>query len=737
MIMKANSRQFVKVTNQRLMTGVTLLEVLLAIAVFAFGMLALVQLQGNLTRSSADANTRTVAGAIAEELAEDIRGYQQVEALAGNPIDGLGQWEYLELFGTELNHTATRGNLDYDVSVTISDFWYDPAADSFVETEAVDPPATPDGLSQAYADFKLLRINVAWGDAPEFYVDDETTAQLGPGSITIHEIIPNSPPILGAKIAADLNAPAGGPVVEHTPGEVPEIVALRFNENRLKESTTPVPTIIRSGELSETYFEVISYNNANTFLRREEFLAVGCECTLNPRRNAPEFGRRPTVWNGVEYTLGEQVFDKDVGASANNQQSVFCDVCCRDHHDGGTAAGDAAYADDRRLVFDPWNYSVDNKGVNHPHYGRNNQGNVYEAGDGDTYLEACRMIRSDGFFRVAQDFDQQAFLAFPDDYLDNIAEVGEYSGYVTDAVSDFYTTGQGDLMQPGDDGVARFTNPVDGLMYAFPPASLDPDPATDGRAGPATRLPTALGFENQQLRSRGIYVDYMTKELSDKIAGCPGVTCQIPDFETPLEVYPFFEVQVTNLSNWTEDPLNVPMDVTNEAIASGNGYSRGRADLKAKGMGRTKADFAIHKGNVGFAATDPIRPNDPKAADEGIDLLWVDTTDEGLPPVSGFEITGQITSGVGGVKAVDAVISFSEAECGRSPTGYKCIVPTLATGPTMTISNYYKANQPLYACSAALTIKSSTSGSDNSTTFYLPKASLSLADINIQNTPCP
>jgi hypothetical protein len=720
--------------NGRRMAGVTLLEVVLGIAVFAFGMLALVQLQGNLTKSSADANTRTVAGNIAEELAEDIRGYQQVQAIAGTPIDGTGQWEYLELTGTALDHTVQRGNLDYAVTAAISDFWWDAASERFIETDAVDPPVAPNGLPQVYADFKLLRINVAWDANQEFYVDDENTGQLGTGSMTIYEIIPSSPPILGAKIAADLNAPLGGPVVAYTPGLNPDIVALKLNDERLKESTTPVPKVIRAGELSETYFEVVSYNSATTFLRREEFVSVGCACTLNPNGDAPEFGRRPTVWNGVEYTEGDRVTDKDVAVSASNQQSAFCEVCCRDHHDGGSTESDIEFSDDLRLVYDPWNYNPAEKGINHEHYGRTNKGELYVAGDNDDYLEACRLVRRDGFFRVAQDFNQQAFYAVADNYLDNLAEVGEYSDYVTTAVADFYEQGQVNLAQPGDDGVRRFTNPADGLKYTHLPASRE-DVAL---AGPATSLPTALGFENQQLRSRGIYLDYMTNEVEAKIAKCVasggGAGCPIPGYSTPLEIYPFFELQLTNLSNWTEEPLNLPVDVMNDTTDL---ETRGRADLKVKGMGPTKADFAIHKGNAGIALTDPVRDNDPKAALNGIDFLYIDTLDSGLPQIAGFEIKGDIVSGVGGVRSVDVLVSSTEAECGKTPTGYRCIVPALAASPTLTVSNYIKANQELYACSpAAEGGLGDGSQAGTSATFDLPSKNLPAAKIVIQNSPC-
>ena len=75
----------------------------------------------------------------------------------------------------------------------------------------------------------------------------------------------------------------------------------------------------------------------------------------------------------------------------------------------------------------------------------------------------------------------------------------------------------------------------------------------------------------------------------------PGATtCVLPNYTTALEIYPFFEVQVTSLTNWTEDPLNEPVDVTSEAIKSNNGHSRGRADLTKVGMGNTKSDFGIH-----------------------------------------------------------------------------------------------------------------------------------------------
>jgi hypothetical protein len=530
---------------------------------------------------------------------------------------------------------------------------------------------------------------------------------------------------LGARIAADINAQAEGPVVEYTPGENPDIAALDFDGEKLKESTTPVPDIIRSGDLTETYFEVVSYNNANVFLRREEFITVGCECTLNTGADTGEGGLRPTLWNGIEYTEAEFVA-KPFGESANNQQSAFCDICCRDHHDGGSGSADTSELE--RQVYDPWLYS--NAAADHEHFTRSKKGVISTARDGDVYLEACRMIRKDGFFLVAQDFNQKGFHGIPENYLDNIVEVGEYSAYVTEAVADFYgPAGQTDLKQPGDAGIAaRFTNPVDGATIAYIPASAG--------SGTYTSLPTPLGSDTQQLRARGIYLDYMTIEVSDRIDACAdsdeATLCEIPDFTTKLEIYPFFEVQLTKLATWTEFPLNIPVDVTMEAIQSNNGHSRGRADRQVNGEGPTKGQFAIHKGNVGIAATDPIRTNDPQAAvllDMNIETVAGDPMG-----FDGFTITGDILSGVGGVRATDVEVSFSEAQCGRTPTGFKCVVANLASGPTLTVSNYFKTNKNLYACSDVL---SGPSSSGSSTTFNLPVGlELLTADIVIEDTPC-
>ena len=145
------------------------------------------------------------------------------------------------------------------------------------------------------------------------------------------------------------------------------------------------------------------------FLRREEFIGVSCDCQMEALPASDEQGGRlPTTWAADEYDKGGRVI-KPFGSSTSNQQSIYCDECCRDHHDGATVSGDVAAS-----LYDPFRagggYLVSGTFQgDHKHYGRSNTGELLLAqNEGDNYVEACRMVRVDGFMRVGQDFRQEA-----------------------------------------------------------------------------------------------------------------------------------------------------------------------------------------------------------------------------------------------------------------------------------------------------------------------------------------
>ncbi len=67
--------------------GIGLIEVLIAGIVFAAGIIAVVQLQGDFFRNSSAANARSIAMSLAEEKIEDLRGFQVTDSSAIDIFD--------------------------------------------------------------------------------------------------------------------------------------------------------------------------------------------------------------------------------------------------------------------------------------------------------------------------------------------------------------------------------------------------------------------------------------------------------------------------------------------------------------------------------------------------------------------------------------------------------------------------------------------------------------------------
>jgi prepilin-type N-terminal cleavage/methylation domain-containing protein len=714
--------------RKRNSSGFTLIEVLMGILIFAVGMMALAKLQGNLARNSGDANARTVATNIAEEVIEEARVFGQIDSdgtnAAYNDIDD----------GFALS-PIVRGNIEYTVVSDVTDYYI--SADGTLTTTA---PA------DAYkSDFKQLDLTVTWNTGLEFDIDgtNTTSGRLGTGSIRITDVISSITSGAGGKAALGTEGDGSyAPPVDYHPGDNPDIISISLGASKFKESTTPLPDVTRTNELVETTFDVVTYSQDNsgaTFLRREEFRAISCECTLRTSGDSEEGGLRPTIWDGFEYTEGEFVA-KSYGESASNQQSQYCDICCRDHHDGGYGSEDDNN-DPGRSRYNPFRYEDDYYDTygDHKHYNPDSDGVMIIAeSDGDTYVEACRMIRKDGFWRIAQNLRQEGLNSFPADYLDGPIEVGIYSKYVTEAVTAYeLDTDPANGSQP--------TNPYE----ETPPDLMLPANMTPALVFPAstesipTNFPTASGDVEQQLRARGIYIDYLSDALRERIncldePGATGEECEVPDVNSALEIIPFYDVQLTWLARWNEFPSNNPVDVTNQAIANDNSHDRGMASLEA-GFGPTEINSAVHPGNLGLTGTDPI---DPWYGDELEDYvlyaLAVDFSTQ--PQMSGIIISGKIRSAVGGVRAADVEIEASGAACDRTNTGYECELESGAVNPVLTVSNYFKVDTILVACSDGLVVKGqehiSINGTANWTRFELPAVSASNVTIVIKENSC-
>jgi hypothetical protein len=342
-------------------------------------------------------------------------------------------------------------------------------------------------------------------------------------------------------------------------------------------------------------------------------------------------------------------------------------------------------------------------------------------------MEACRMVRKNGFWQVGQDLRQEGLNLFPEGYLDSSSGVGEYSAYVTGAVAGYEADIDGvngyELVPP------LLALPAETSPPLVLPASTESNPTT---------LPTALGNSSQQLRARGLYVDYMTDTLRTIVdclqLGGSGESCGAPDITTPLEIIPFYDVQLTWLTRWIETPSNNPVDVSNQAIASNNTHSRGLAQLTL-GTSLSTVNGRVHKGNLGLTGTDPVDLY--YAADVRAQFLYVDAL-QGTPPpaVNEYLIEGLITSNIKSFKASDVELTASGAQCNRTNTGYRCLVEVAANSPRITFTNYYKSNDNRVVCSAVLPLHGSETGANGWTRFDLPVGGIEGADIIVKRDGC-
>ncbi len=236
-----------KMTTTARQPGFSLLELVIGLFIFSTGMLALASLQGQLTRSQADAAVRSVATNIAEEEIELVRGFGLINDDPSNSIP------FYKNIKTDTKD-ASFGNVDYVVSIQVEDYYYDLSTDQF-------STSNPDNL--LVSDFKDMTVNVSWGETPGFQISESqsiSATEIGTGSISLTATISSVTTQAAARSSTQEETQSLLPDVAYTPGLNPDIVSLQLGETRFKESTSPLPRVYRTDERVETRFDVITYS---------------------------------------------------------------------------------------------------------------------------------------------------------------------------------------------------------------------------------------------------------------------------------------------------------------------------------------------------------------------------------------------------------------------------------------------------------------------------------------------
>ena len=521
--------------------GFSLLEVLIAVVILSFGLLALAALQGSLFKTSSEAKAQSVGLALAQEKLEFFRGYKDLTIYQG--IDSSASAE-----------SVSEGGIDYSRNWTVDRCAFAIATQRFV-CGVSNTGALSKTTYVANNEFKRITVNVTWTDA-------QSAAQR----VSLEEAIAAIDPSDSAKVGKLTSGtkPRGPEVRIYDPSKQQQgVIPIAISEGTDTAATNPKP-LVNGSNVIETRFDVLTYSDARddgTALAqaRTETSVVGCTC--DTATAAAGGAKRPSFWDGTRYTEPEDAtsviaasYVPPAGASTSATQSALCTICCRDHHDPSTLPVGAA-------KFDP-------RHTTHDHYLLNaSTGALTGPVTSGKYTEACRVIRVNGLFRVAADMydDYQNFLATKNDntttaFLPTTTATTNYQNFVK-AYLDSRVVNQA--------STAAYNNvlPIDNASAVTALESANSIYYTQ---------PTAINFQSSDtakwLHLRGLYIDYLEDKARQAITdakstctaaggGAPSTT----DLEScVLKVLPFTSINLTELANYS------PLSGTQIVVANAN-----------------------------------------------------------------------------------------------------------------------------------------------------------------------
>lgn len=664
-------------TMNRKPRGFSMIEVLIAVVVLGFGLMALAALQTSIIRSSSETKAQTVALQLAKDKVEDLRSFQ---TLAG----------YQAL--TSGNDTATESAVTYTRTWTVTRFGFQPSVGAFAAIATLTgatPAADAGGVAfTANNEYKRVAVSVTWTDA------NGTNQSIG-----IEDAIGAVSPGDGAKVVLNNTAssePRYPRVLINDPSLTEGVIPIAVGNGTETAATNPKPEIAgnkNNQHVVETRFDVLTYaglnDNTATVQSRVETVVVGCTCNAG-NAVSTDTSYRPTYWNGFRYaapTAATYTPKSGAATIANNAppQSQYCNTCCRDHHDPSGVTGPK---------FDP-------RRSTHTHY-KFVSGALVAAGANDDYIEACRLIRVDGIFRVAADMNNDYFnlLATRNDgttgaFAPTTAATTNYQNIVLDYLG------------------SRIVNQGSTASYNVPltTSAVEALEATRSINDPAS-ISIQRTNDFKWLHSRGLFIDYLEPEAIDKITNAKSAcNTSVTTLQScVLKYVPFTSINLSELTNWS------PTSGTQLVV--------------------TNADFADSE-----TQTDPVRGkvvpgsnptnNSNQSAyasifssNSGVALLsyTIDTDETTLTDSQVFAIGGGSSTGSGGTYQVNVTnYTFGSAAstypsftaspsvvCNYSTGGnpYNCTTSTLGA-TTLNITSYnYEGPKVAYSLSNVTCTKS-------------------------------
>jgi type IV pilus modification protein PilV len=682
-------------------SGFSLIEVLIAVVVLATGLLAMAALQGKLASNSADAKARSQVAALMTGVIDNQRasGY---DSLASFPRTTCTTTTPTAVQSAICTSESDAGISGLGLTMTVTTYYGASGGGAFTTTACAD-----------CAEYKKIVMKADWTDA------------VGAGrSLSLDNIasalgLSSSSTLLNTPLTSTSLTPA---VHQPNPSLTDGVIPIAVGNNTDAASTNPKPTLAQT--LPSTSFNTLTYTQGaldtsitSTIQKRVETVVAECACklsTTNPLLGDVFLGAstfRPTFWNGTKYVAPEDAKITPYSAqhpSVVGTQDDRCTLVCRDHHDTSTdtVKYDSVTGDLNRYKATVNVTKVKGKSVVTVALARDTDGDpIAVTASTDTYLDAGRLIRVDGLWRVATDIHSEQLGLLATTPAGEATSPAPTSGSEA-AYEDFVIDYLGQKLSEVLDGASA---PIADDVFN-----------SHGLNAPDTITALTASGNYKYLHARGLYLDYLEQDALDKLVN---VNSNCTDFPNCLLPYlPFNTVNVTQLAKWAplsaSEATNGKIGVTNttnkDSATLCNGTDQVRACVSgiSSSSGNTDLDEAVAtmgKSNSAVASSQEISPYELDPANnlddsQAFEVSGTDTASEFFAELTGASTTLSPSSTVlsfwtddlstNNEPTVKWSIGSAFGNCfgnlsrtDTNPNPYDCITTLpLTTSPAMTVT---------------------------------------------------
>lgn len=667
--------------------GFGLLEILITLVVLGVGVVGLVAMSKSALTVSQDGRRYETAMRLAESKLDEFRNFNDVMT-ATAPLTAYNQI-------ASASAAVTLSGEPYSLAWTVTNQYLN---------GSTWQGTAPAGYRLSYPGRKAVAVNVGWSDSE----GQSHTLQLV-GNVSPIESLSTD------QLNGGLNTARQGPKVNYTPGVAPDVISVELGDGNKQETSKPLPTVTsKDGQVGKlVQFETVTYKpeaGGNTQQVLQDMASVSCSCSYGSSLTAYLPGQVYSSASKQLYWKAGAMQSKPTGTldSSVNGQPTLCTSCCKDHFDGSGSGFDNFYA--------PLNTS------------RVRYNSALSTVTSGKYVDACRFVRLDGFYRPLPDWNLVKVVVTTADFLAKPANQASYQKYIKYVVKTYIDWQKSTL------------NWTQGASATLPTITdFSAWLASNAETGGDTTTGITVSTGTAQLIARGIYVDVL-----DPIY-LVGIDTSATDYLTKV---PFQDINLTMLAEWTMGPLTLLTGsatdyatVTNEAVKTVvdlnnyyfGSYSRGYMTAKksTKDSGQILRDVIIrvaaYQGNSGITAS-LISPQDQSLALSTDMLVKIDASQQTVPTI---KVSGRI-------QCLDRGKGNNNPppEACSKNTFNNLSISTPNSGATCRIDKPQANNQPAaYLCeapeNATLAINLSYTN-QGSTTYMLQPPSFS-----VQMTPQP